>query len=67
MKKDWIECIAVTVHNTACLSDELIAQIADKLVELQNTEDNTLLCCANSLQTPTVGLRICLMPFSKGY
>ena len=42
MKKDWIERIAVQYTIQRVFQDELIAQIADKLVELQNTEDNTL-------------------------
>ena len=42
VKKDWIERIAVQYTIQRVFQDELIAQIADKLVELQNTEDNTL-------------------------
>ena len=39
---------------------DLIAQIADKLVELQNAEDNSLLL----LRKPTGVLLICSTPFS---
>ena len=37
VKKDWIERIAVQYTIQRVFQDELIAQIADKLVELQNT------------------------------
>ena len=42
VKKDWIERIAVQYTIQRVFQDELIAQIADNLVELQNTEDNSL-------------------------
>lgn len=42
VKKDWIERVAVQYTIQRVFQDELIAQIADKLVELQNAEDNSL-------------------------
>lgn len=42
MKKGWIERIAVQYTIQRVFQDELIVQIADKLMELQNTEDDTL-------------------------
>ena len=42
VKKDWIEHIAVMYTIQRVFQDDLISQIADELVALQNTEDNSL-------------------------
>lgn len=65
VKKDWIERIAVQYTIQRVFQDELIAQIADKLVELQNTEDNTLPLLRKQLADTNRGIEIYSMPFSR--
>lgn len=66
MKKDWIECIAVQYTIQRVFQDELIAQIADKLVELQNTEDNTLPLLRKQLADTNRGIENMLNAIQQG-
>ena len=66
VKKDWIECIAVQYTIQRVFQDELIAQIADKLVELQNTEDNTLPLLRKQLADTNRGIENMLNAIQQG-
>ena len=66
VKKDWIECIAVQYTMQRVFQDELIAQIADKLVELQNTEDNTLPLLRKQLADTNRGIENMLNAIQQG-
>lgn len=66
MKKDWIERIAVQYTIQRVFQDELIAQIADKLVELQNTEDNTLPLLRKQLADTNRGIENILNAIQQG-
>ena len=66
MKKDWIERIAVQYTIQQVFQDELIAQIADKLVELQNTEDNTLPLLRKQLADTNRGIENMLNAIQQG-
>ena len=66
VKKDWIERIAVQYTVQRVLQDELIAQIADKLVELQNTEDDTLPLLRKQLADTNHGIENMLNAIQQG-
>ncbi|MEI3552224.1 MAG: hypothetical protein V8Q17_06590 [Acutalibacteraceae bacterium] len=66
MKKDWIERIAVQYTIQRVFQDELIAQIANKLVELQNTEDNTLPLLRKQLADTNRGIENMLNAIQQG-
>ena len=66
VKKDWIECIAVQYTIQRVFQDELIAQIAEKLVELQNTEDNTLPLLRKQLADTNRGIENMLNAIQQG-
>ena len=66
VKKDWIERIAVQYTIQRVFQDELIAQIADKLVELQNTEDNTLPLLRKQLADTNRGIENMLNAIQQG-
>ncbi|WP_093987664.1 recombinase family protein [Massiliimalia timonensis] len=66
VKKDWIERIAVQYTIQRVFQDELITQIADKLVELQNTEDNTLPLLRKQLADTNRGIENMLNAIQQG-
>ena len=66
VKKDWIERIAVQYTVQRVLQDELIAQIADKLVELQNTQDDTLPLLRKQLADTNHGIENMLNAIQQG-
>ena len=66
VKKDWIERIAVQYTIQRVFQDELIAQIANKLVELQNTEDNTLPLLRKQLADTNRGIENMLNAIQQG-
>ena len=66
VKKDWIERIAVQYTIQGVFQDELIDQIADKLVELQNTEDNTLPLLRKQLADTNRGIENILNAIQQG-
>ena len=66
VKKDWIERIAVQYTVQRVLQDELIAQIADKLVELQNTQDDTLPLLRKQLADTNHGIGNMLNAIQQG-
>ena len=66
VKKDWIERLAVQYTVQRVLQDELIAQIADKLVELQNTEDDTLPLLRKQLADTNRGIENMLNAIQQG-
>ena len=59
-------CIAVQYTIQRVFQDELIAQIADKLVELQNTEDNTLPLLRKQLADTNRGIENMLNAIQQG-
>ena len=66
VKKDWIECIAVQYTIQRVSQDELIFQIADKLVELQNAEDNSLPLLCKQLADTSRGIENMLNAIQQG-
>ncbi len=66
VKKDWIERLAVQYTVQRVLQDELIAQIADKLMELQNTGDNTLPLLRKQLADTDRGIENMLNAIQQG-
>lgn len=66
VKKDWIERVAVQYTIQRVFQDELIVQIADKLVELQNTEDNSLPLLRKQLADTNRGIENMLNAIQQG-
>lgn len=66
IKKDWIENIAVRYTIQRVFQDDLIAQIADKLVELQNAEDSTLPVVRKQLADTNRGIENMLNAIQQG-
>ena len=66
LKKDWIERIAVQYTVQRVFQDELTSQIADKLVELQNTEDHTLPLLRKQLADTNRGIENMLNAIQQG-
>lgn len=66
VKKDWIESIAVRYTIQRVFQDDLIAQIADKLVELQNAEDSTLPVLRKQLADTNRGIENMLNAIQQG-
>ncbi len=66
IKKDWIECIAVQYTVQWAFNDELISQLADKLVELQNTEDTSLPLLRKQLDDVSRGIENMLNAIQHG-
>ena len=66
IKKDWIECIAVQYTVQWAFNDELISQLADKLVELQNTEDTSLPLLRKQLDDVSRGIENMLNAIQQG-
>jgi len=66
VKKDWIEHIAVMYTIQRVFQDDLIAQIADELVDLQNTEDNSLPLLRRQLADTERGIENMLNAVQQG-
>lgn len=66
VKKDWIEHIAVMYTIQRVFQDDLIAQIADELVALQNTEDNSLPLLRRQLADTERGIENMLNAIQQG-
>lgn len=66
VKKNWIERIAVRYTIQRVFQDELIFQIADKLVGLQNTEGNNLPLLRKQLADTNHGIENILNAIQQG-
>lgn len=66
VKKDWIEHIAVMYTIQRVFQDDLISQIADELVALQNTEDNSLPLLRRQLADTERGIENMLNAIQQG-
>ena len=66
VKKDWIERVAVQYTIQRVFHDELIVQIADKLVELQNAENNSLPLLRKQLADTNRGIENMLNAIQQG-
>lgn len=66
VKKDWIEHIAVMYTIQRVFQDDLIARIADELVALQNTEDNSLPLLRRQLADTERGIENMLNAIQQG-
>lgn len=66
VKKDWIERAAVFYTVQRVLRDEEIAKIADKLVELQDTEDHSLPMLHKQLSEVNRGIENLLNAIQQG-
>lgn len=66
VKKDWIEHIAVMYTIQRVFQDDLIAQIADELVALQNSEDNSLPLLHRQLADTERGIENMLNAIQQG-
>ena len=66
VKKDWIEHIAVMYTIQRVFQDDIIAQIADELVALQNTEDNSLPLLRRQLADTERGIENMLNAIQQG-
>ena len=66
IKKDWIERIAVQYTVQWAFNDELISQLADKLVELQNAEDTSLPLLRKQLDDVSRGIENMLNAIQQG-
>lgn len=66
VKKNWIENVAVHYTIQRVFQDDLIAQIADKLVEIQNAEDSSLPILRKQLADTNRGIENMLNAIQQG-